>query len=88
MKEDRRLPLNCASNKVWKNLRELRDDVSRLHDKMRKSGEDGDWLGPLLERIDDVFYPGSEELSSSGHDMAQVPVIPASRKYQSMEHLL
>lgn len=82
MIEDQRLPLNRASEKVWENLRGLQDDVRHLRVKMRMSGEGGDWPGPLLETLDNILHLGSDELSTSRHGKAQVPVIPASRLWE------
>jgi hypothetical protein len=79
MIEDQRLLLNRASDKVWENLRGLQDDVSHLRVNMKVSGEGGDWLRPLLETLQNILHPGSDELSTSGLGKAQVPVIPASR---------
>ena len=62
MIKDIRLPLSCASDKVWEKLRGLQMDVNNLRDKMAR--EDNLGLRVLLENIDAVPR-NSKELGSS-----------------------
>jgi len=72
MIEDRRLPLSCASDKVWERLRGLRAEVNHLRGKMPTE----DSLRLLLEKIDAV-PPDSKELGSSKAAEERGPVTPA-----------
>ena len=53
--EDKRLPLDRASNTVWKALGQLREQVSNLFGKYTASGNDKEFLERLLRMIDGVF---------------------------------
>jgi len=69
---DKRLPLNRASNEAWAELDQLRDQVGELCDK--SSGADGDNLQRLLGTIEDVRNvrpTGRKELSPSDSENAE-----------------
>jgi hypothetical protein len=70
--KNKRLPLTRASNKVWGELDQLRNQVNNLCGK--NTGDDGDTLQRLLRTIDDirdVRTSRSNEPSPSEHAEAQ-----------------
>jgi hypothetical protein len=74
--EDRRLPLNRASDTIWEALGRLREQVNDLCGK--NTSKDGDFLQRLLRMIDDVHnhrFSGSEGPSQSELAEEQGPKI-------------